>query len=111
MQNIKLEKQNSEAEEFRQMVKILFEEIKNLKKETAAPAKLLTSEDVMEILHVKKSKLYSMVNNREIPCVKIGGVLRFEREDLKKFIENKKKEEFKFEFNVNELKSSKYLKK
>jgi excisionase family DNA binding protein len=101
---------STETEEFKQMIKILFDEIKNLKKENAGPAKLLTFEEAMDILRVGKSKLYDMVGRQEIPCVRIDKVIRFDKEDLRKFIENKKREEFKFEINVNELKGAKYLK-
>ncbi|MHB8281950.1 MAG: helix-turn-helix domain-containing protein [bacterium] len=102
---------NNDREEFKEIIKILFDEIKNLKKETASPAKLLTFEEAMDVLRIGKSKLYEMVGRQEIPCIRIDRIIRFDTEDLKKFIENKKKEGFKFEFNVNSLKGGKYLKK
>ncbi len=100
----------NETEEFKGLIKILFDEIKNLKKETAGPAKLLTFEEAMDILRIGKSKLYDMVGKKEIPCVKIDRHIRFDQKDLTKFIESKKGEEFKFEFNINELKGCNYKK-
>ncbi len=102
---------NSDNEEFKEIINILFEEIKNLKKETKTPAKLLTFEEAMDILRLHKSKLYDMVGRQEIPCIRIDRIIRFDREDLRKFIDNKKTEEFKFEFNENGIKGSKYQKK
>lgn len=44
-----------EVEEFKGLIKILFDEIKNLKKETEPPAKLLTTVEAMDILRIQKS--------------------------------------------------------
>ncbi|MHB1680831.1 MAG: helix-turn-helix domain-containing protein [bacterium] len=89
---------------------LLITEIKGLKKENAGMDKLLTTEEAMDILRVGKSKLYDMVGKKEIPCVKIDRHIRFDQKDLTKFIESKKGEEFKFEFNINELKGCNYKK-
>ena len=102
---------NSETEELKQLFRFFVSEVKNLKKETQIPARLLSFEEVMGILGVSKTKLYDLVAKQEIPCVRIDRHIRFDKEDIAKFIELKKKESFNFEINVNGLRGIKYLKK
>lgn len=51
-----------------------------------ADSKLMTVEELQEFLHLGKRTVYKMIKNKEVPCVKIGGVWRFERERLEKWI-------------------------
>lgn len=51
---------------------------------------LMTVSDVAEILAVSKSMVYKLVEEREIPFVKIGKILRFKREDVEAWIESQR---------------------
>jgi excisionase family DNA binding protein len=54
--------------------------------------KLFTVKEVSEILNVKPSTLYQWAELRQIPHIKINGALRFDLEDISKWIESCKKE-------------------
>lgn len=49
---------------------------------------LMTVEEVMDLLRVGRSTLYSWVNQRRIPAVKIGACVRFRRAAIEKMIES-----------------------
>jgi excisionase family DNA binding protein len=53
--------------------------------------KLIGVKEVSEILNVKPSTLYQWAELGQIPCIKINGALRFDLEDIKKWIDSCKK--------------------
>ena len=56
--------------------------------------KLLTINEVAEILGIARGSLYNMISERHIECVKIGSRVRFDEECLKRYIEkNRQKAE------------------
>jgi excisionase family DNA binding protein len=66
--------------------------------------KLLTVEDVAEILSVSKSAIYKWTQNGKLSYLKIGDSLRFTKEDIDKFINAGKREKKKKEkVNVSDL--------
>jgi excisionase family DNA binding protein len=54
--------------------------------------KLLTINQVAELLQVKKNTIYSWTHTRKIPFVKIGGVLRFKEKAIGKWIDEQVEE-------------------
>ena len=113
LNNLNKENFNPEVEELRQMFKVIISEINELKNQKVEEEKkrLIPFKEVMLILGIGRSKLYDMVAKQEIPSVRIDGHIRFDREDIEKFIQEKKKEKFSFQINVGELKGKKYIKK
>ena len=113
LNNLNKENFNPEVEELRQMFKVLIFEINELKNQKAEEEKkrLIPFKEVMLILGIGRSKLYDMVAKQEIPSVRIDGSIKFDREDIERFIQEKKKEKFSFQINVGELKGKKYIKK
>ena len=107
-----LSKENQEIEEFRQMFKVIISEINELKNQKVEEEKkrLIPFKEVMLILGIGRSKLYDMVAKQEIPSVRIDNSIKFDREDIEKFIQEKKKEKFSFQINVGELRGKKYIK-
>jgi excisionase family DNA binding protein len=98
-----------ETVEIKELKNILLSIFTELKEKPIEP--LLSFDEVKKILGVGKSQLYQMVGNREIPVVKIDRHIRFEKADVEEFIRRKKNEKSAgYEFNVNELKGSKYTK-
>ena len=112
LNNLNKENFNPEVEELRQMFKVLIFEINELKNQKAEEEKkrLIPFKEVMLILGIGRSKLYDMVAKQEIPSVRIDGSIKFDREDIEKFIQEKKKEKFSFQINVGELRGKKYIK-
>ena len=53
--------------------------------------KLVTVKEVSEMMNVRPSTLYQWAELGQIPCVKINGALRFDLEDIVKWIESCKK--------------------
>ena len=108
-----LSKENQEIEEFRHMFKVIISEINELKNQKVEQEKkrLISFKEVMVVLGIGRSKLYDMVAKQEIPSVRIDGSIKFDREDIEKFIQEKKKEKFSFQINVGELRGKKYIKK
>jgi len=53
--------------------------------------KLITIKEVAEILNVKPSTLYQWSELKQIPCFKLNGCLRFDIEDIMKWIKECKK--------------------
>lgn len=113
LNNLNKENFNPEVEELRQMFKVIISEINELKNQKVEEEKkrLIPFKEVMLILGIGRSKLYDMVAKQEIPSVRIDGSIKFDREDIEKFIQEKKKEKFLFQINVGELKGKKYIKK
>jgi len=58
--------------------------------------KLLNLSETAEILGLKRPTLYNWVNERRIPFVKVGRLVKFDPKDLREFIEKHKKHEAKF---------------
>ena len=52
--------------------------------------KLLTPEELSQILHVKVSTIYQWTHMGLIPFLKIGKLIRFKEEDIKEWISKKK---------------------
>ncbi len=113
LNNLNKENFNPEVEELRQMFKVIISEINELKNQKVEEEKkrLIPFKEVMLILGIGRSKLYDMVAKQEIPSVRIDGSIKFDREDIEKFIQEKKKEKFSFQINVGELRGKKYIKK
>jgi len=44
--------------------------------------------EVAEHFHVSKRTIYRMIERRQIPFHKIGGLIRFKPEDVEKYMEN-----------------------
>ena len=49
-------------------------------------ANLMTIQQVAEFLGLSKDTLYTMVNQRRIPYVKVGRLLRFDRQKLEEWL-------------------------
>jgi excisionase family DNA binding protein len=54
--------------------------------------KLLTINQLSELLQIKKSTIYSWTFTRKIPFVKINGALRFKEKAINGWIEGQEKE-------------------
>ena len=52
--------------------------------------KLLTVDELGRMLSMTKGSLYNLVYTRQIPFLKIGKRLRFNREDILKWLDEKK---------------------
>ena len=112
LENISKDNFSPDVEELRQMFRVIISEIselKNLKAEEQIK-RLMSFKDVMVLLGIGKAKLYDMVAKQEIPSVRLGGIIKFDKEDIEKFIQENKKEKFSFQINVGELKGKKYIK-
>lgn len=48
--------------------------------------KLLTIEEVRELFKIKESKIRKAILKKEIPYIKLGGLIRFREADLLEFI-------------------------
>ena len=51
--------------------------------------RLLTAKDVADLLRCSLQHIYNLVWRREIPSVKIGGLLRFRKEELIEWLHRK----------------------
>jgi excisionase family DNA binding protein len=49
------------------------------------PEPLMTTEDVVAYLRVSKSMVYKLAESAQLPCLRIGACLRFERETVERF--------------------------
>ena len=54
--------------------------------------KLIGVKEVSEFLNVKPSTVYQWAELGQIPCLKLNGCLRFDIEDIKRWIASCKKE-------------------
>jgi len=54
--------------------------------------KLLTIDQLSEILQVKKNTIYSWTFTKKIPHLKIGGALRFREREIAKWIDSQVEE-------------------
>lgn len=53
--------------------------------------KLMNIEEAASYLGIKKSRLYTATRRRELPFIKVGRLVRFEREHLDRWIGEKHK--------------------
>jgi len=53
-------------------------------------SKYLTVEELCQLLKLKKSYIYDLTYRKKIPFIKIGRHLRFDLEEIQKWIENNK---------------------
>lgn len=53
--------------------------------------KLLSTKEISEILNVKPKTLYQWAELGQMPCIKLNGALRFDLDDIKKWIASCKK--------------------
>jgi excisionase family DNA binding protein len=51
--------------------------------------RLLTVQDVCELLGVKKPYLYNLTHHKKIPHIKIEGILRFRQEEIKSWLDSR----------------------
>jgi len=58
--------------------------------------RLLTIDQLAEILQVKKSTIYSWTFSRKIPYVKINGALRFKEKAITTWIDSREEEPREF---------------
>ncbi len=49
-----------------------------------------TPEELAEFLSVSKATIYRLAGRRELPFHRFGGVLRFSRADIQKYLENER---------------------
>ncbi len=54
------------------------------------PNQLLDVHQISERLGIKLNTVYSWVNQRKIPYVKVGRLVRFDWQDIEKWIEDRK---------------------
>ena len=54
--------------------------------------RLMTVEEVCQLLRIKKSTLYQWVHQKQIPCLKVGRLVRFRAEDIEKWLEKKRQD-------------------
>lgn len=54
--------------------------------------KLLSIKELSEIINVKASTLYQWAELRQIPCIKLNGALRFDLDDILKWVASCKRE-------------------
>jgi excisionase family DNA binding protein len=59
---------------------------------TRSPKRLLTAKEAAIILVISASKMYSMIQAREIPAVRFGRSVRIREEDLDEFIIRQREE-------------------
>ena len=48
----------------------------------------LTPDDLAEFLAISKTTIYRLVAKRQLPFHKLGGSLRFRKDEIEKFLEN-----------------------
>ena len=52
--------------------------------------RLLTLDDLAEYLSVSRRTIYRLLGGNNLPAYRVGGQLRFRREDVDKWLENKR---------------------
>jgi excisionase family DNA binding protein len=51
--------------------------------------KLLTIDDLSEILQVKKATIYSWCHMKKLPHIKVGGSTRFREKDIMQWLDDR----------------------
>jgi excisionase family DNA binding protein len=54
----------------------------------------LTTKDIAEILKVKPSTVYGWAEQGLIPCFKLNGVLRFDKDEILKWLASKRRRSY-----------------
>jgi excisionase family DNA binding protein len=54
-----------------------------------------TPDELAGFLAISKSTVYRLVNKRQLPFHKIGGVLRFRRDDIERYLDTERIEPIK----------------
>jgi excisionase family DNA binding protein len=54
------------------------------------PQSLLTPDDVAAYLRVSKKSVYRLVSSDALPAVRIGGLLRFNRDAVRRYVETQR---------------------
>lgn len=49
---------------------------------------LITPEELADIFKISKSSVYRLIDKRQIPFFKIGGKLRFSKDDVSEYLNN-----------------------
>jgi excisionase family DNA binding protein len=47
-----------------------------------------TPDEMADFLAISKATVYRLVGKRQLPFIKIGGVLRFKKADIEKYLES-----------------------
>ena len=63
--------------------------------------KWLTLEQIAEYLQMSTSSIYKMAQDGKIPAYKVGRQWRFKKEDVDRWVTNKKSDKFKGNRNEN----------
>ena len=53
---------------------------------TAATAAYMTAAEVMELLSISRASVYRLADRPDVPCLRLGGVLRFPRDRFLAFL-------------------------
>ena len=59
------------------------------------PERLMTIEEVAEFLQVKKNTIYKKIQRGQIPYIKMGGLLRFDPQQIEAFVRSQTIEPFR----------------
>ena len=54
--------------------------------------KLITPDELAEILRISKASVYRLIDGRRLPFYKVGGSIRFKNKDIEEYLEG-----FRFE--------------
>ncbi|MBE0433085.1 helix-turn-helix domain-containing protein [candidate division WOR-3 bacterium] len=53
--------------------------------------KLLNVAQLSEFLNIKKKTIYDWCHKQQIPFIKVGGLLRFDHDDIMRWLQSKKR--------------------
>lgn len=71
---------------------------------------LLTLDQICEKLKVKRSFIYDLTSRSQIPYIKVGRLIRFDPEEIDKWLQSQKVKVKKREFRPRKRKCQEYLK-
>ncbi len=60
------------------------------------PKAFLSPEELAEFLSVSKATVYRLAGRRKLPFHRIGGMLRFKRQEVEKYLEDERFDPVKF---------------
>jgi excisionase family DNA binding protein len=63
----------------------------------------LTIDELSQYLHLKKSTLYSKVKSGDLPHYKVGRLLRFNKEDVDRWMESNRREPIDLDLRTREI--------
>jgi len=55
--------------------------------------RLLTPDEVAEMLHIARKTMVIMARKQRIPCIRIGRLVRFDQKDIDRWIDNPRSQE------------------